>query len=288
LILMNITTGGLEFRKSTDGGVNWTTTTPFAGSLQTIRMSRNGQVAVVQRSSPAQPYITTDGGATWSVASGVVGAASFSLSYDGQVIICGSGTDKSISTDYGATWTTLSGLPLDFVSVVFDGTAISADGQTIVLIGDPQSWGPTVIISTDQGVTWRMCNQNLPESGMLSAMFSAPMAINEDGSRIFLGDQLTGAISQDYGVTFDRIPGISTADAPRAYGCNLAGDVVLTAGATASDFVNVSTDFLKPVTSTTVGTAGKISGGANTSIELQFVGSNTWVVKDFQGDFTTV
>jgi hypothetical protein len=123
--------------RSTNSGTSWAGV-GIAASFENIVCSENGLTVLAVRitgSGVTYPYLSTDGGTTWSDVTGVTGRqywGACAISADGSTMAISSGEFASgtmwISTDGGSSWTeqTAAG------SRVWASIAINADGTKIV------------------------------------------------------------------------------------------------------------------------------------------------------------
>lgn len=155
---------------SNNGGVNWSRADTLFNPTENIpyesvAMSTDGNlIMTVELNGPVRRSI--DGGVTFSTAVGsVVGNSSFraiDMTPTGSVVVAASQNGNAhISVDGGASFTELAvsigGTP---VTEGWYRAKVSADGNTIVLVGNSQftGGGSGIYVSKDRGLTWTMAS----------------------------------------------------------------------------------------------------------------------------------
>jgi hypothetical protein len=209
-------------------------------------------------------YISTNSGANWSVSSGSSGFwVSLASSADGNRLVAGQYLGPIFySANGGASWNTTA-TPNNF----WRSIAISDDGSRCVAGASP---GP-ISVSADGGMTWTATSA--PNTTNWSSV-----ACSGDGKKLVAAAQ-NGPIyvSTDYGVSWSVTSSGNanwTAVASSADGSKLAA--TLGGG-------NIYTCQTSAQRTTTIGTAGYLLGGQNSSVELQFIGNNQFIPISHEG-----
>ena len=249
---------GGQLYTSTDSGVTWTPRESNRG-WDTVASSADGSM-LVAGDFGGQLYTSSDSGVTWTPRDSARSWASVASSADGSKLVAADfGGQLYTSTDFGVNWTPRQA-GLNWISV-----ASSADGSKLVAA----EFGGLLYTSTDSGVTW-------------SARKSAPawrsVASSADGSKLVAADFGTSPTepghlytSTDSGLTWTPRNGLGNwgAVASSADGNKLV----------AVDGANIYTT----MNSTLPGPAGSISGNQYDSIDLQYIGNDTFVVRGYVG-----
>ncbi len=168
---------------STDAGVSWTVRSPLAfpaaNAWDAVSMSSDGMTLLALTSGDYQPYVSMDGGVTWSALGfrGYLYGADVSADGRTMVIIDLAGVAQ-ISTDAGLTWTDLY-RPSGTATYTWPGVAVSADGKTIALAVQ----GVPIQLSTDGGESFTSVG---PGGSFRS------IALSDDGAVMLSADHAAG------------------------------------------------------------------------------------------------
>jgi hypothetical protein len=270
-----------------DSGRQWTSVASSADGTQLVAVALNDQI-----------YTSTNSGVTWTPRESARRWSGVASSADGTklVAVVGNGGQIYTSSNSGATWT-----PRDSGRDWF-AVASSADGVKLVAVVT----GGQIYTSPDSGVTWIARDSARNWWGIASSADGTKLVATENGGQIYT--------SADSGVTWTardsartwwgvassadgtRLVAVETNGAytsldsgvnwvPRA-GPSLfsiassADGAKLVAGAYNAQ---IYTSVPAALQSTTVGTAGSISGGQYDAIELQYVGNNTFTILSSEG-----
>lgn len=136
------------FAKTTDGGLTWTTQTPGTDIYfytDVAFKDANHGVVTAQTNTGAGVYVTSNGGTTWTNASGV-SAIPYGLCHAAgdTYFLANNNGDIQKSTDNGLTWTTVySGggmmLGVDFYNALI-GIGLSEDGRIVKTYDGGTTW----------------------------------------------------------------------------------------------------------------------------------------------------
>lgn len=253
---------GGQLSTSTDSGVTWTAR-DAARNWIAVASSADG-AKLVAAVSNGQLYTSADTGATWTARETAREWRSVASSADGTKLVAAvSNGQLYTSTDSGVTWTARD-LARNWVSV-----ASSADGTKLVAAVS----NGRLFTSTDSGMTW---------TAYETARNWASVASSADGTKLVAAVS-TGHlyISTDAGLTWTArdsarywVAVASSADGTRLFAAD-------------DDYWNAGGGLLYTSTpGTTPGASGGIEGDQFESIELQYVGNNTFVVLSHEGDLT--
>lgn len=258
--------GGLIYT-STNSGLTWTgQTNSLSLFWQCVCSSADG-AKLAACAFNAGIYTSTNSGVTWIARDASRQWNGIASSADGtKLVACVSNGQIYTSTDSGVTWA-----PRE-TNREWTAVASSADGVKLVAcVVNGQ-----IYTSTDSGLTWT-------PRGISRAWQS--LASSADGTKLAAcayGDEEIYT-SSDSGITWtlsasgqywDRIA--SSADGTKLVACTY-GNQIYTYDSVASSLA-----------STIVGTAGYISGGQNTALELQYVGNDTFVPLSHEGSLSTI
>ena len=297
-----------ELARSPDGGTTWN----FTGMLRNwtgVASSADGRrlVAVAFNDSV---YVSADFGATWQATGSGRPWQAVASSADGRVLAAAPGGGQiELSEDYGVTWTARgSNKDWSTIAVSADGSrmvaasiagtvdvssdggvswsahamvarwrsvAMSADGRRLAAVGEYES----IYTSDDFGVNWGARETPRFWTGVTSSADGNRLVavVGYDQNAVFT---LPGHIyaSSDQGLTWAErgaddtwIAVTSSADGSRLMAVTDAGST------------GISTSVPSRMTSTTPGTGGTIIGRQYQAIELQYVGSDTFIVLDAIG-----
>ncbi len=300
--LVAVAYGG-KIYTSTDSGANWTAR-DSSRNWNSVASSADGTKLVAVENNG---YIntSTDSGQTWtarmsdtprmwnSVASSADGAKLVALE-------CGSLKTNTAgyiytSTDSGANWTARDS------SVVWNSVASSADGSKLVAVEN----NGYIYTSTDSGQTWTARMSDTPR------MWNS-VASSADGTKLVASDWQGIHVSTDSGLSW-----LSYVDGGQWQFVALSSDGTKLLGVQSmQSYMNISMDLGQTWTTlghrnwysvasssdgtklaaieqygliysyaqkTITGTAGSISGGQYDAIELQYIGSNKFVVLSHEG-----
>jgi hypothetical protein len=288
---------------SIDSGVTWSVTNSASNNYTSVAMSTDG-TKMFAWAKWGDFYISTNSGASWAKVPPVTpgfptsGNVALASSADGtKLVLAKNGGQIYTSTDFGVNWT------LQANSVVGSWTSVasSADGTKLAAVGS------NVYTSTDSGVTWTLRNlSNL-------TLFPMKVASSADGTKLVFvqsGSQIY--TSTDSGVTWTPREAVrnwtsvaSSADGTRLAASVYGGQLYISTDSgmswtphastanwkavamSADGFRMVAAGNLVPiytsVSNTVTGIAGSLSGGQYDAVDLQCVGNNTFVVRDYAG-----
>ena len=300
---------------SSDSGVTWTAQAAMADAYA-VASSADGTKLVVATDSGI--YTSSDSGVTWIPASLPVqaGWTSVASSADGAKLVAGvSWGGIYTSSDFGATWTAQNPVPTvlllvassaDGTKLVAAGTGIytssdsgvtwtltsapsdsfwqsiasSADGTKLVAVG-----GDGMYASSDSGVTWTLMLAS--PTRPLGHQLWRSIACSADGTKLVAvsGNCLDTLSGQCFGSIYTSLnSGVTWNLTSAPYGfwgavASSSDGTKLIAGGGGAIFTSQPS----AVGSTTVGTAGSMSGGQYDAVELQYIGNNTFMVLSHEG-----
>jgi photosystem II stability/assembly factor-like uncharacterized protein len=159
--------GGGPLLKTTDGGATWTQPNPSFDSASAVTVDPRGNGRLYAWSSFAGPYRSDDGGTTWKTINSV--APGLSLPYVNQIAIdpaqpetlyAAAGANGVYrSFNGGEVWEFVgAGVGLSYAVSV----AVNPSGGAVFVGGDGG-----VLVSSDQGASWKPFNQGLWARGVL-------------------------------------------------------------------------------------------------------------------------
>jgi photosystem II stability/assembly factor-like uncharacterized protein len=151
---------GGDLYKSSDGGSTWATIQPggYSRAWKGVACSADGQKVICTATS-SYPYVSINGGSSFSMITSVYGCWDCSCSADGTKMICAGAFTGYLylSTDSGTTWAATSAPAGPYYRIV-----ISGDGSTIYA-----AWyGGTIKVSYNSGSTWSDCGSYLNYSAI--------------------------------------------------------------------------------------------------------------------------
>ncbi|NVM86457.1 hypothetical protein FHT32_000080 [Variovorax sp. SG517] len=248
LALLAATNGGALYR-STDGGNNWSND----GSSQAwtaVASSADGS-RLVATAYLGQIWTSSDGGSSWTARESSRAWRAVASSADGRVLVAATnGAQLYVSTDYGVSWTARAS------GQFWWSAAASADGSILYATVDTGA----VWVSTDSGTTWEQRSVNRDWRGIATSADGRYVLAATSGGRLYE--------SSDSGQTWR-----ATSDAGAWTAVASSADGVKVAAAKSGSAIQLGTRR----TSTTLGTAGSISGGQQDSLELQYVGGGVFM-----------
>ena len=236
---------------SADYGLTWAPQSPPAGNWIGVASSADGTKLFALGSSAV--YVSLNAGATWSLVTPPTAENWYSIaaSTDGsKVIVAGLGFNPTlrgdiyVSSNSGGNWT----LGFTNGSISQRTVASSADGSKLFAAGSG-----AMEKSTDSGATW---------AGVIVGEGGLGLAVSADGSTIFNSGASTVSMSMDTGATWTQL----SSTAPPVTKLAVSSD-----GRHLFGIVNGGYLY-NPSATTTLGTAGKLSGTQHQSLTLQYVG----------------
>ncbi|UXH79388.1 WD40/YVTN/BNR-like repeat-containing protein [Roseateles amylovorans] len=248
LKLVAVANGGSIYT-STDGGLNWVTDGTSRG-WSAVASSTDG-THLVAAAYLGQIWTSTDSGATWTPREANRAWRAMTSSADGQVLVAGTNGDRLyVSTDAGVTWTARA------TTQYWWALAATADGKRLYATVDTGA----IWVSNDFGTTWESQAANRTWRGITSSSDGRFVVAATSGGSLYE--------STDNGVTWRGTGDIGQwiAVASSADGMNL---VAGNAGAAIQTGSRRS--------STTLGTAGSLSGGQQDALQLQYVGGGVFM-----------
>ncbi len=208
---------------SLDYGQTWSTSTPTTTSMSWSKIDVSADGSTVALTGD-HIYISTNTGSTWTemqpAGTSTQAWWGVEVSDDGSVMLAtiDNSSDVYVSTTTGSTWY----LTQPTTTVGFYATALSSDGSTMAVAGDPGF----IYTSTDYGQTWTPRH---------TSELWWEMSMSDDGSKIFAVDlNDTINISSNSGVSwsvvtvpdFPTLSGISnSADGTKVVLSDLNGEL---------------------------------------------------------------
>ncbi len=267
---------GTQISTSADGGATWTlqANSPLANwSLVVSSIDGSKLVAVTDVTNANQIYVSTDGGVNWTLRNTLAGYVKVAMSADGSKLVATvAGGQIYTSADSGVTWVLQAGSPVAFWNTV----ASSADGLKLVAASFSDATGlvgGSLYTSVDGGVTWS-------QSTGPGAKFWISVTSAADGSKLAATINYGNVmwVSADGGATWllmhtnDSAVGwraiVSSADGSKL--AAVSDHRIYTSADSGANWVfPLSTPLLQ--------------GRAHSSIELQYIGSNSYLVLNSAG-----
>jgi len=248
LALVAVTNGGAIFR-STDGGGTWSND-GSSRAWSAVASSADGS-RLVATAYLGQIWTSSDGGSSWTARDSNRAWRAVASSADGRVLVAATnGAQLYVSTDYGVSWTPRAS------GQFWWSAAASADGSILYATADTGA----VWVSTDSGTTWGVQSVNRDWRGIATSADGRYVVAATSGGRLYE--------SSDSGQIWR-----ATSDAGAWTAVASSADGVKVAVAKAGSVIQLGTRR----TSTTLGTAGSISGGPQDSLELQYVGGGVFL-----------
>jgi hypothetical protein len=262
------TTAGNGIFTSTNSGSTWVNNSIPANENWTGVASSSSGANLVAVANSAGIY--TNSGTSWGYAFGNGGTWTC-VAYAGgsEFIACASGAGIYVSMNNGDTWSQLLSSGSSFQSI-----AASANGSQLI-VAVPNGG---IYISTNAGTSWPLA-MGLPASANWSSVASSA-----DGSKLVAavngGNIYT---SSNWGATWQtntivaKWAGVATSSG----GTTLAA--VINNTGTTTPYGIYTAPSSAQVTTTTVGTAGYITGSQCSSVELQCIATNQFMPASFSG-----
>ncbi|MFL9671162.1 WD40/YVTN/BNR-like repeat-containing protein [Variovorax sp. AB1(2024)] len=248
LALLASTNGGALFR-STDGGNSWSND-GSSRAWSAVASSADGS-RLVATAYLGQIWTSSDGGSSWTARESDRPWRAVASSADGRVLVAATnGAQLYVSTDYGVSWTARAS------SQFWWSAAASADGSILYATVDTGA----VWVSTDSGTTWDAQTVSRDWRGIATSADGRYAVAATSGGRIYESSD----IGRTWRVTSDA--GAWTAVASSADGMKVAA-------AKSGSTIQLGTRRA----STTLGTAGSVSGGQQDALELQYAGGGVFM-----------
>ncbi len=248
LALLASTNGGALFR-STDGGNSWSND-GSSRAWSAVASSADGS-RLVATAYLGQIWTSSDGGTSWTARESDRAWRAVASSADGRVLVAATnGAQLYVSTDYGVSWTARAS------SQFWWSAAASADGSILYATVDTGA----VWVSTDSGTTWDAQTVSRDWRGIATSADGRYAVAATSGGRIYESSD----IGRTWRVTSDA--GAWTAVASSADGMKVAA-------AKSGSTIQLGTRRA----STTLGTAGSVSGGQQDALELQYAGGGVFM-----------
>ena len=251
--LVAVVSGG-QIYTSTDSGATWTARASGRNWYSVASSADGAKLVAVVLSG--QIYTSTDSGATWtaressrvwsSVASSADGTKLVAVVYSGQIYT---------STDSGATWTARES-NRNWYSV-----ASSADGAKLVAV----VLSGQIYTSIDSGATWTARESGRNWYSVASSADGAKLVAVVNGGQIYTSTD-SGATWTARESSRNWYSAASSADGAKLVAVEYGGQIYTAAFGTSSS-----------------GTAGYLTGGQNSAIELQYIGGGRFIVLSSQG-----
>jgi hypothetical protein len=263
---------------STNAGLTFMQTSAPTNNWQAVASSTNGTklVAVALQDVsywPSYIYTSANSGNTWTKTSAPSNFwYAVASSADGTKLVAGSNGNPTggygsiyTSANSGSTWTKTSAPSNSWQTV-----ASSADGTKLVAAG----YATGIYTSANSGSTWTLTSApNGNDWVSVASSANGSILIAADGYGYVY-------VSTNFGTNWTQSvygSGTWTSVASSANGNKLfAGD--------AGGAIYITSNLL-PVT-TTIGTAGYLTGGPYTAIELQYIGNSQWMPLSYVGDIS--
>ncbi|MBX3290778.1 MAG: hypothetical protein KF855_15795 [Acidobacteria bacterium] len=294
---------------STDSGETWTQqNTGGSGNWVSITSSADGTklAAVRTNISGERIYTSTDSGVTWTIREHIRLWQSITSSADGTILAAGDNNGRIyISADSGETWVIRS-----LGSQVLRAITSSADGTKLAATGTG-TFGSQIYTSTDSGLTWTARESNRQWNSITSSADGTKLAAVVLNGHIYT--------STDSGITWTarmtdanrNWPSItSSADGTKLAAVVLGGQIWISTDSGSTWTARGSNRQWASITSsadgtklaagvsggqiytrgpalpaTTAGTAGYLTGGKFSTIELVYIGSGQFVAVNATGNF---
>jgi len=248
LALLASTNGGALFR-STDGGNSWSND-GSSRAWSAVASSADGS-RLVATAYLDQIWTSSDGGSSWTARESSRPWRAVASSADGRVLVAATnGAQLYVSTDYGVSWTARAS------SQFWWSAAASADGSILYATVDTGA----VWVSTDSGTTWDAQTVSRDWRGIATSADGRYAVAATSGGRIYESSD----IGRTWRVTSDA--GAWTAVASSADGMKVAA-------AKSGSTIQLGTRRA----SSTLGTAGSVSGGQQDALELQYAGGGVFM-----------
>ncbi|HEX6189676.1 MAG TPA: hypothetical protein VFZ40_16490 [Pyrinomonadaceae bacterium] len=241
---------------STDSGVTWTPRETDR-QWQSVASSADGS-KLVAVADGGQIYTSTDSGVSWMPRESIRSWGPVASSADGSRLVAGDrGGQIYTSIDSGVSW-----VPQD-INREWSSVASSADGsQVVAVVFSGQIY--TSSTPTDPSITWERRETNRPWLSVASSGDGAKLVAVANGRQIY--------ISTDSGLNW----------MPRESNRKWSA---VASSADGSKIVAVVQNGLIYTSSavTTIGTAGYLTGGQLSAIELQYIGNGQFLPLSHSG-----
>ena len=257
---------GGKIYTSTDSGTTWTAR-DSSRDWVSVASSSDGTKLVATEYGGSQIYTSVDSGATWTTHSQYTYWAAVASSADGtKLVVADWYYQIYTSLNSGATWTARDS------SRYWSAVASSSDGTKLVAAEQ----GGFIYTSLNSGATWTSHDSSRNWYGVASSSDGTKLVAVVNGGQIYTSTDsglnwTAGASSSNW------VSVASSSDGTKLVAADNDGQVYVSSnsGKTWNGYI-----------STTTGTAGSISGGQYTSIELQYAGNNKFTILGHEGNLT--
>lgn len=257
----SVSGAGASVYTSVNGGTNWALQGGSPNLVNVVTVSSDGTL-VTAFASGSGIYTSNDSGTNWANQAGapMVSWTAAAVTPDGSKLVAAvsSGTIYT-STDNGTNWTTTTAPSLNWSYV-----AISADGTKLAATVT----GGCIYTSGNSGTSWN-------QSSAPSANWSS-IAMSSDGTKMLAANN--GGylyVSSDSGLTWNVQTGAPSASWA-AVAATSDGGKFMAAPNGSSIYASLS--------STTAGTAGYLTGGRYSAVELQYIGGGVFMPVSYTGN----
>lgn len=233
----------------------WTSVASSADGTKLIASQTGGFNPDTQQIEPGKIFTSTNSGQTWlqqnvngtqwtAVASSADGVKLVAAQYGGQLFT---------SDNSGVSWTPR-------ISGQFQAAASSADGTKLVVAGDTTQ----IRLSNDSGNSWTPSESVRIWNGLASSVDGTRLAAVTDGGKIYF--------SVDSGASW-----IALENNRNWSSVAMSADGTKVVATVRNGQIYTATIPLHFAKTTTPGTAGYLTGGQYSSIELQYIGSGKFL-----------
>jgi hypothetical protein len=246
---------GVDFGQlytSSDSGATWT---PRDSSRRWYGVASSADgTKLVAIDYGGQLYTSSDSGVTWTARVVGLTCRDVASSADGtKLVACVNGYQIYTSSDSGVTWTARES------NRNWQAVASSADGAKLVACVP----GGQIYTSSDSGVTWTARESNRNWYDVASSADGTKLVACAYGGQVYT--------SSDSGVTWtpressrNWQAAAASADGTKLVACVNSGQIY-------------TLDAWQPISETTEGTGGSLTGAQYDAVELQYIGGNEFL-----------